>query len=177
VRACKYPSKRWPQGVRGAGTMFGPANFNQNGRQYLKSANDNVTVIVQIESRAALESVEGIAAVDGVDALFVGPNDLASSLGYVAFDHATIPEVLDAGKFAGHFALSAEAAAMRIRQGFHFVNCGADIVAITAWMSTEMARMRTLLQQDQTTEDTKQLVNGKAEASTEPTEKEATSYS
>jgi 4-hydroxy-2-oxoheptanedioate aldolase len=160
VRACKYPSKRWPKGVRGTGTMFGPAAFNQNGREYLMSANDNVTLIVQIESRAALETVEIIAAVDGIDALFVGPNDLASSLGYVAFDHASIPEVqdaiarilkaaLDAGKFAGHFALNAEAAAMRIRQGFHFVNCGADIVAVTAWMSAEMARMRTLLQQDQ----------------------------
>jgi 2-keto-3-deoxy-L-rhamnonate aldolase RhmA len=52
--------------------------------------------------------------------LFIGPNDLASSMGYVAFDHASIPEVqeatkkvlkaaLDAGKYAGHFALSAEA--------------------------------------------------------------------
>lgn len=52
--------------------------------------------------------------------LFIGPNDLASSMGYVAFDHASIPEVqeaskrilkatLDAGKYAGHFALSADA--------------------------------------------------------------------
>lgn len=51
--------------------------------------------------------------------LFIGPNDLASSMGYVAFDHASIPEVqeatvrilkatLDAGKYAGHFALSAD---------------------------------------------------------------------
>jgi 4-hydroxy-2-oxoheptanedioate aldolase len=157
VRACKYPSKRWPKGVRGAGAMFAPAAFNQNGREYLAGANDNVIIIVQIESRAAVESVEAIARVDGVDALFVGPNDLASSMGYIAFDHASIPEVqdaiarilrasLDAGKFAGHFALNAESAALRIRQGFHFVNCGADIVAITAWMSAEMARMKTLLQ-------------------------------
>lgn len=54
------------------------------------------------------------------DALFIGPNDLASSLGYVAFDHASTPEVQeatakvlkaanDAGKYAGHFAMSAEA--------------------------------------------------------------------
>jgi 2-keto-3-deoxy-L-rhamnonate aldolase RhmA len=156
VRACKYPSERWPQGVRGAGAMYAPAAFNQNGREYLLSANDNVMVCVQIESRKAVENVEEIAAVDGIDMLFIGPNDLASSMGYVAFDHASIPEVqtaitrvlragLDADKYVGHFALSAEAAAARVRQGFHFVNCGADIVAVTAWMTGEMDRLRKLL--------------------------------
>ncbi|KAI1324659.1 Pyruvate/Phosphoenolpyruvate kinase-like domain-containing protein [Xylariaceae sp. FL0255] len=159
VRACKYPSARWPQGVRGAGAMFAQAAFNQTSREYLLGANENVTIIVQIESRAAIEQVEAIAAVNGIDALFVGPNDLASSMGYVAFDHASKPEVqeaisrilraaLDAGKFAGHFALSAEAAALRVRQGFHFVNCGADIFAVTAWMSSEMAKLRTLIKGD-----------------------------
>ncbi|KAF4448157.1 aldolase citrate lyase family [Fusarium albosuccineum] len=106
--------------------------------------------------------------------LFIGPNDLASSMGYVAFDHASIPEVqeasanvlkatLDAGKYAGHFALSADAgkfsvivtqshtderfalAANKYKQGFHFVNCGADIVAVTAWMSNEVAILKQLV--------------------------------
>lgn len=45
----------------------------------------------------------------------------------------------------GHFVLSAEEAAARYQQGFHFVNCGADIVAVTAWMSGEMARLRALV--------------------------------
>lgn len=165
ARACKYPSpdptSRWAPkngggGVRGAGAMFAGAAFNQTGRDYLLSANENVMVCVQIESRTAVENVEKIAAVDGIDMLFIGPNDLASSMGYVAFDHASIPEVqeatarvlkagLDAGKYVGHFALSAEDAARRHKQGFHFVNCGADIVALTAWMTAEMQRMRSLL--------------------------------
>lgn len=100
--------------------MFAPAAFNQNGRDYLLTANENVMICVQIESRTAVENVEAIAAVDGIDMLFIGPNDLASSMGYVAFDHASIPEVQeasarvlkathDAGKYAGHFALSSEA--------------------------------------------------------------------
>lgn len=120
VRGCKYPSSAWPQGTRGAGAMFAPAAFNQNGREYLTHANANVAVIVQIESRAAVENCEAIAAVPGIDMLFVGPNDLASSMGYFAFDHPTIPEVQEAiervlraakaaGKYAGHFALSADA--------------------------------------------------------------------
>lgn len=136
--------------------MYAPAAFNQNGREYLLSANDNVMICVQIESRKAVENVEAIAAVDGIDMLFIGPNDLASSMGHVAFDHASVPEVqtaiqrvLDAGlaadKYVGHFALSAEAAAAKSQQGFHFVNCGADIVAVTAWMGAEMAKLKGLL--------------------------------
>jgi 4-hydroxy-2-oxoheptanedioate aldolase len=139
--------------------MFASANFNQNGREYLLSANENVMICVQIESRLAVENVEAIAAVEGIDMLFIGPNDLASSMGYVALDHASIPEVqeatgrilnagLAAGKYVGHFALSAEAAAAKVKQGFHFVNCGADIVAITAWMSGEMGKLKSLVSAD-----------------------------
>jgi 4-hydroxy-2-oxoheptanedioate aldolase len=136
--------------------MFASAAFGQTGREYLLSANENVKVCVQIESRRAVENIEAIAAVDGIDMLFIGPNDLAASMGYVAFEHATTPEVqeasakvlrvgLEAGKYVGHFALNAEEAALRYKQGFHFVNCGADLVAITAWMSAEMTKLRSVL--------------------------------
>ncbi|CAL5868574.1 uncharacterized protein PFLUO_LOCUS2801 [Penicillium psychrofluorescens] len=156
VRGCKYPSAQWPQGARGTGAMFAPAAFNQNGRQYLARANESVMVIVQIETRQAVENCEEIARVDGVDMLFVGPNDLASSMGYFAFDHGQIAEVqhasqrvLDAaksaGKYAGHFALSAKIASEKYKQGFDFVNCGADIVAVTAWMSEEMTKLKRLV--------------------------------
>ncbi|KAJ3527948.1 hypothetical protein NM208_g10452 [Fusarium decemcellulare] len=174
VRAAKYPSSDWPTGIRGAGAMFAPMAFNQNGREYLLNANQNLMICVQIETRKAVENVEEIANVQGIDMLFIGPNDLASSMGYVAFDHASIPEVqeasakvlkatLDAGKYAGHFALSADEgkfsvivtqsytderfalAANKYKQGFHFVNCGADIVAVTAWMSNEMATLKQLV--------------------------------
>lgn len=145
--------------IRGTGAMYAPTAFNQNGREYLLTANDNVMICVQIESRRAVENVEEIAAVDGIDMLFIGPNDLASSMGYVAFDHATTPEVqeasarvlkagLAAGKYVGHFALDAEAAAAKYRQGYHFVNCGADIVALTTWMSSEMGKLKAILATD-----------------------------
>ncbi|TVY35024.1 2-keto-3-deoxy-L-rhamnonate aldolase [Lachnellula occidentalis] len=177
VNAMKYPSKEWPKGIRGAGAMFAPANFSQNGGEYLTTANSNIMVIVQIESRLAVENCEKIAATDGI-----GPNDLAASMGYFAPDHAKIPEVQEAiarvlkatkeaGKFAGHFALSADTgkseieetprgifkcerallimglyiAAAKAKQGFHFMNCGADIVAVTAWMSAEMKKFKDLL--------------------------------
>lgn len=66
VKACKYPTNRWTQGVRGVGAMFAPAAFNQTMGQYTLSANDNVMICVQIESRKALENVEEIASVDGI---------------------------------------------------------------------------------------------------------------
>ena len=66
VRACKYPSKSHPGGFRGTGAMFAPGHFNQNGREYLLSANNNVMICVQIESRTAVENVEAIASVDGI---------------------------------------------------------------------------------------------------------------
>lgn len=92
---------------------------------------------------------------EGIDALFIGPNDLASSLGHFAFDHPKIAEVQEAtakvlaavkakGKFGGHWCTGADEAARRLKQGWHFVNCGADIVAITAWMSAEMAKLKIL---------------------------------
>lgn len=182
VRACKYRSARWPQGLRGAGAMFAHSAFNQTSREYLLSANDNVMVCVQIESQKAVDNVEEIAAVEGVDMLFIGPNDLAASMGHVAFDHASIPEVqeaisrvlkagLDAGKYVGHFALSADVAAAKCKQGFHFVNCGADIVAITAWMSAEMEKLKSLISTKTDEDKTKEVNETKTDAGTtdEPT--------
>jgi 4-hydroxy-2-oxoheptanedioate aldolase len=156
VKAAKYPSKEFPGAFRGSGAMFAPANFNQTGREYLLSANENVMVCVQIETRLAVENVEAIANVPGIDMLFIGPNDLASSLGYIAFDHASIPEVQEAtkkvldaatkaGKYAGHFAMSAGAAAQKYQEGWQFMNCGADILAVTAWMSNEMESMKAIV--------------------------------
>jgi 2-keto-3-deoxy-L-rhamnonate aldolase RhmA len=152
VARCKYP----PAGIRGAGAMFAHSAFHQNPREYLTTANDNIVIIVQIESRKAVENCEEIAGVEGVDMLFVGPNDLASSMGHVAFEHPHIAEVQDAiarvlraakmhNKYAGHFALGAEEVARRWKQGFDFVNCGADIVALSAWMGNEMGKLKGII--------------------------------
>lgn len=65
----KYPSARWPQGVRGAGTIFAPPTFHQSDEAYFESANDNVIFIAQVESRLGVERCEEIAGVDGVGML------------------------------------------------------------------------------------------------------------
>src|SRR5262245_1499067 len=78
VAATRYP----PKGVRGVAVTH---RANQYGRvkDYFKRANDEICVILQIETRLALQNLEAIAAIDGVDGLFIGPSDLAAALGHL----------------------------------------------------------------------------------------------
>ena len=86
VAATRYP----PQGIRGIAIA---QRSNQYGYvpDYFERINDNIAVLVQIESRPALDAVEQIARVEGVDALFIGPSDLSASLGH--FGKPNHPEV------------------------------------------------------------------------------------
>ena len=77
VSAAKYP----PQGRRGIGP-WRASNYYQDYENYCATANDKIAVILQIESAEGLSAAVDIAAVEGVDALFVGPADLAGNLGY-----------------------------------------------------------------------------------------------
>jgi 4-hydroxy-2-oxoheptanedioate aldolase len=132
VAATRYP----PHGVRGvASAVSRAAGFGAN-PDYLATAHLGLAVIVQIESRAGLEAIDAIAAVEGVDALFVGPADLAASLGHLgnpghpevqqAIDHAKA-RIDAAGKPAGIFATSPEDARRRGEEGFSFISIGTDI--------------------------------------------------
>jgi 2-dehydro-3-deoxyglucarate aldolase len=86
VAATRYP----PQGIRGIAIA---QRSNQYGYvpDYFERINDNISVLVQIESRPALDAVEQIVRVEGVDALFIGPSDLSASLGH--FGKPNHPEV------------------------------------------------------------------------------------
>ncbi len=77
VAACKYP----PQGQRSVGGGLHALNFGASSADYYRGANDEILVIVQIEHIAGVENCEAICRVPGVDAVFVGPNDLLSSMG------------------------------------------------------------------------------------------------
>ncbi|MBW0448214.1 2-dehydro-3-deoxyglucarate aldolase [bacterium M00.F.Ca.ET.228.01.1.1] len=89
VAATRYP----PQGVRGVSVAH-RGNRYATVPGYFDMANQNVCVIVQIESRAAVDSIDAILAVDGVDAVFVGPSDLAASYGHLG--NAAHPQVQQA---------------------------------------------------------------------------------
>jgi len=100
VKSSKYP----PEGIRGAGFGFAHDNYNnQNPLKYIKKANDELINIIQIETKHGLENVELIAAIDGVDCLWVGHFDLTNFLG-IPGDFTSsiyldaIKRVVDAGK-------------------------------------------------------------------------------
>ncbi|KAF9036039.1 Phosphoenolpyruvate/pyruvate domain-containing protein [Hymenopellis radicata] len=159
VSYAKFPvplAQRTPgsiSGVRGAGSPFAPAAFGQGMGEYIATANRNTFIAVQIETVEGLGNCEEIAKVDGIDMLFVGPNDLCSSMGYPALDHANIPEVQEAikrvlaaakaaGKYAGMFCTSAEQVKARFEQGFDFMNLGADVVALGVWNGVELGKLK-----------------------------------
>ena len=87
VRAMRYP----PQGVRGVGSAIARSARWSRYPDYLHEANARVCLLVQVESLAGLQHIEAIAAVDGVDGIFIGPADLAASMGYLG--QPTHPEV------------------------------------------------------------------------------------
>ncbi|HEY2951100.1 MAG TPA: HpcH/HpaI aldolase/citrate lyase family protein [Verrucomicrobiae bacterium] len=78
VAATRYP----PQGIRGVAVSH---RGNRYGRvqDYFKRSNEEICLVVQIETRLALRNIEAIAAIDGVDGLFIGPSDLAADLGHL----------------------------------------------------------------------------------------------
>ncbi len=78
VECTRYP----PQGVRGVAAMHRGTRYG-HAPDYLRSANEAIAVVVQLETPQAIEQLEAIAAVPGVDSLFLGPGDLAASLGHI----------------------------------------------------------------------------------------------
>lgn len=132
VASCKYP----PAGARGVGP--GRASvFGVRMSDYLSRADGEVSVIVQAEHADAIRRIDEIAAVPGVDVVFVGPYDLSYSMGLPGkTDHPEVEAALvrvlaaceKAGKAAGVFCMDEAAAARRARQGFRFVALGLDSV-------------------------------------------------
>ncbi|KAL3470014.1 Pyruvate/Phosphoenolpyruvate kinase-like domain-containing protein [Aspergillus californicus] len=105
VASMKFP----PQGVRGQGSAFPAIGHGLTTPEYMLSANETIITMIQIETKAGVENVEEICAVEGVDMVFIGPNDLAQSLlGYVpargdepVFVDAVERVIRAAGKWAG----------------------------------------------------------------------------
>ena len=131
ARACRFA----PDGNRGIATSTRAAQFGIDFATYKAEADDNVFCVVQIETPEAVENVDAIAAVDGVDALFVGPLDLSTSLGIPQqFEHpdftAALEKTLAAcrkhGKVPGILTPSVDLAVKWTKMGFTFIVVGVD---------------------------------------------------
>lgn len=147
VRAMRYP----PHGIRGVGGGLTRATRWDGVPDYLASAHEELFLIVQVESRLGIENVAEIAAVDGVHAVFVGPADLSSGLGFPgnpshAQVQAQIREAIDAslaaGKVAGILAPFEEDAKRYRDWGCQFIAVGIDISLFRQAALDNLARYR-----------------------------------
>ncbi len=92
ARGMRYP----PEGVRGVAFSNRACHFGSNFRPYVDSAKETLLGIMQIESPEAIRNIDDIAAVDGVDVLFIGPSDLSHSLGILGqFEHPCFCEAVE----------------------------------------------------------------------------------
>lgn len=130
VSYAMYP----PQGVRGAGPGRA-SKYGNNIGEYLRTANDDLLLVAQIETTEALSNAEEIVSTRGIDVAFVGPTDMTMSLGLIG--DRWNPKVIDAmktvikacekhRKIPGTLAVSVEEAKKWLGLGFRFVALGSD---------------------------------------------------
>lgn len=153
VAALYYP----PQGVRGVGTALARAAQWGAVTNYLERANDEVCLLCQVETVEAMSAIEDICAVDGVDGVFIGPADLAASMGYlgepgnpkvVAAIEQGIDKIVASGKAAGILQADIQSAKRYIERGARFVAVGVDTVLLRRGCIDVLSQFKQTVQQE-----------------------------
>lgn len=138
VNACRYP----PMGERGIGNGRA-AKYGLDFNDYFARSNEEIAVIVQIETAEAVENIDSIFEVPGLDAALVGPADLSAALGCTfEWDSPVYTDAVDtilnaakkANKPIGFFCGTIKDAKLRLEQGFQFVNIADDINLVSRGM-------------------------------------------
>ncbi len=151
IAAAKYP----PEGVRSAGGGMHAINFATTVEEYYHRANDEILVVLQIESPSGVHHAEGIASLPGCDAIFIGPVDLRftmrqadGSFPTAAEHEQAVQEVVAAcrrcSKPVGIHCMDADSAVFRARQGMQFLAVGSDL----RMLASELARWVPILWPD-----------------------------
>lgn len=131
VAAVRYP----PAGIRGVAGMTRASRYGRVAG-YAQKAESEICLLVQVETRRSLDALEGIAAVEGIDGIFIGPGDLSASLGHagqlfhpevVAAVEGAISRVAAAGKPAGVLTYDVDFAKRCMALGSRFTAVGADL--------------------------------------------------
>lgn len=147
VRAVNYP----PKGIRGVGAAMARASAFNRIPDYLTTANAEVCLLVQLESQVGLAALEEIAAVEGVDGIFIGPSDLAADMGYLgrpgepavqAAVEDGIARILKAGKPAGILTADTSLATRYLELGASFVAVGTDVTLFSQATSALAAKFK-----------------------------------
>ncbi|KQW30179.1 MULTISPECIES: 4-hydroxy-2-oxoheptanedioate aldolase [Pseudomonas] len=147
VRAIHYP----PHGVRGVGSALARASRWNSIPGYLDKADEQICLLVQIESREGVANLDAIAAVEGVDGVFIGPADLSASMGFrgnpghpdvqAAIEDA-IARIRQAGKAAGILSADEKLARRYIELGAAFVAVGVDTTVLMRGLQTLAATFK-----------------------------------
>jgi 4-hydroxy-2-oxoheptanedioate aldolase len=138
VASCRYP----PQGRRSVGGGLHAMNFGCTAGEYYRRANDEILVMVQIEHVKGVENCEAICKVEGVDGIFVGPNDLLASMHKTPAMETDDPQFVEAlhhirttadgaGIAPGIHVADAEAARRRQAEGWRFVAISSELGLMT----------------------------------------------
>ena len=133
VAAARFP----PLGRRSVGGQLNAANFDADQATYRQRANEEILVVVMIEHVDAVADAEAIITTPGIDAIFIGPNDLLNSLGQMPSFESEAPEFVAAVNRVrdlcqrhrvpvGIHVISPEAAKQRVAEGFQFIALGSD---------------------------------------------------
>ena len=145
ARAMRYP----PAGIRGNGAGVARASGYGRDAGYLTSANDQACLLVQAETKTALDNLEAICAVEGVDGVFIGPADLATSLGHHGNPgHADVQAAIEdgikrivaAGKAPGILMADETKVRRYIELGALFVAVGSDVAILAGGSKTLAAK-------------------------------------
>ena len=139
VAACKYP----PHGIRGVGAMGTRATNFGEVTDYTVTANDEICVIVQVESREAYENLDDILATPGVDGVFVGPADLSADMGFLGrandpafkkIEEDALTRIRAAGKPSGMISTNAAAIERYMELDITFIAVGMDVPILAQGM-------------------------------------------
>ena len=146
VRWARYA----PDGARGVG-LARAHGYGQRFREYLSGANDEIAVVIQAEHAQAVENIDAIVRVPGVDAVLLGPYDLSASLGRMGqIDHpdviAAIERVtaacLAAGMPLGYFGVTAAAVQPYARKGYTLLVAGVDTLYVANGAKAVLAELQ-----------------------------------
>ncbi len=147
VRSARYP----PRGIRGVGPRRA-ARYGLAAAEYFERA-DEVLVVVQLETREAVENAESILAVEGVSAFFVGPNDLSFSLGCRSWREEPVRRAIErlaeasraTGVPGGMYCADDDALAFALKLGFKLIALGSDYRYLIAGARSRLEAARRLL--------------------------------
>jgi 4-hydroxy-2-oxoheptanedioate aldolase len=132
VRACRYP----PRGLRGAGAGLRGARYGLDNSYYAPEAEDDTLLVVQIESARAVENIDAICDVPGVDMLLIGPRDLSASIGKLGqFDDPEVWQLVKraadriraSGKFLASTLHPGRTAADMFDEGYDLILAAKDV--------------------------------------------------